>query len=305
MCALENPPLLISSKVYGSQESVNELPLVQDGKHGPKTSAEVMIERRANDESLLTCQFDATDYSALRYLDILTTTESTTETSAEIACVVCFENLGPKIAHSVSTLTCGTANHLWIHSQTGSICTSCLKQYLHHKMFPLNQEDTKRAFPAMAVGCWSANCRQPLPHHIIQQHADTEIFHDYDQAICQRHFKQDGSILKCASDGCVGAAWMDDSDCVETKIFNCPICDQDTCLECNGLYRIHLSRPCPAGKNASKPLRTKLAELSSKLRLKLANKCPNCSVRYEKMSGCDHIACGSAPHGTVVRPMKK
>lgn len=158
-------------------------------------------------------------------------------------------------------------------------------------MFPLGQGNSKNKFPSLRVKCHQ--CYQPMPHSLIQKHAEAEVFARYDRALCHRLLDQEKSILKCAFDDCDGAEWTDDPDCARSQKFRCPTCDRETCLDCHGPLQNHLDRPCPAGKNAQNPFRTKLAETRSKFKLKTKNKCPKCPVRYEKIEGCDHIVCGS------------
>lgn len=218
-------------------------------------------------------------------------TDESTEATLDVVpkkCFVCFEEiLNADDAHRTLMPECGA--HYYADDQY--ICTTCLRKHIYHKMFPLSKGDSNHNFPSMTVRCYQ--CYQALPHSIVQKYADPEAFEAYDQALFQRYLDQNETIQNCAFEDCDGAEWTDDPDCVKSKVFHCPACNRDTCLECHGPLQNHQNRSCPTGKDARNPMRIRLAETRSKFRIKTKNKCPKCPIRYEKMNGCDHIICGS------------
>lgn len=190
------------------------------------------------------------------------------------------------LGHRGLTLGCA-ANH---KIENEIICTGCLKQHLYGQMFPLYNEKVRHRFPSTTVKCWASDCFEVLDHHVIQQYADADAFRLYDQALYQRYLEDDPSLIKCASPDCAGAGWNSKVTKDERNILCCPLCSCSTCGCCKGPYEMHLGRPCPAEPRS--PAKIRLEETKSKVRLSMKNKCPKCPLRYEKMSGCDHITCG-------------
>lgn len=205
-------------------------------------------------------------------------------------CSICFEEIhDTDDIHQALAPACSYGAHTTYNE---FICTICLKKHLDTQMFPLDQDAFKHKFPSPTVRCWSWHCRQTIPHHLVQKYTDPEAFSIYDQQLCRRYLQTDESVFKCAFEDCNGAEWAENKDCINSNIFRCPVCSRDTCRECNGPYEMHSDRPCPAGENHRNPPRVKLEETRSKIKLKMKHKCPNCPLRYEKISGCDHIVCG-------------
>lgn len=248
------------------------------GLEDDMANVEIFLARGSSDTDLVTLQSIDTEEI-----------EATCEQAAK-KCFVCLEEI-PDVDEAHQTLSPECGIHIWMEKEF--ICTDCLRKHLYHRMFPLNQEGTERKFPSIKVRCWSFHCHQILSHATIQKYAEAEAFNTYDRELCQLYLEQTKSTLRCAFENCDGAEWTDNAECEKSRIFHCPSCGRDTCLECNGPYQMHLDRPCPVGKDARNPIRIKLAETRSKLKLKTKNKCPQCPLRYEKMGGCDHIVCGS------------
>jgi len=173
------------------------------------------------------------------------------------------------------------------------ICSECLQMYLQTKMFPHDDEKIKYKFPSTKVFCWAPKCTNTeLDHHILGELVDEGVFTIYDHALFQQELNSGSSVFKCAMQDCPGAIWRDEDEKEELKIFLCPVCFENTCLECNDLYEKHDNQPCPAGEQARTDARRKAEEELSEEALKHEKKCPKCNLMYQKYYGCDHIICG-------------
>lgn len=173
------------------------------------------------------------------------------------------------------------------------ICYECLQTYLQTKMFPHDDEKIKYKFPATGVFCWAPNCTNTkIEHHVLSELVDEGVFQIYDHALFQQELNSGSSVFKCATPDCPGAIWVDEDDKEGVKIFFCPVCFENTCMECNDLYEKHDNQPCPAGEQARTDVRKKAEEELSEAALKHEKKCPKCNLMYQKYYGCDHIVCG-------------
>lgn len=171
------------------------------------------------------------------------------------------------------------------------ICTPCLHECLESKMFPLGAGDIQSRFPADKVRCWSPGCVRILSHSEIQKHADPAVFEVYDRALCQRALVRDATVVQCANSDCQCFTWIDDKLIKDLQRFRCPECCRQTCRDCNDLYEKHFGQVCPSRKKRLSA-KYQLEEFASKLTLARKHKCPECSLKYEKIDGCDHITCG-------------
>lgn len=224
---------------------------------------------------------------------ILAAEEARRRHSAFVAkeCCICGERPGNENEiHSRLAPTCA-ASHSW---KNDIVCADCLKQYLEGRMFPHDDVAIKYKFPSTKIPCWAPKCETTeLPYNSLKQYIDMEVFHLYDDALCQALLREGKAMVKCATSDCLGAHWYDDSDEYESvKIFWCEICFQNTCTECNDLYEKHDKQPCPAGEEARKSERIKEEEKLSAEALKLEKRCPRCKLMYQRYAGCEHIVCG-------------
>jgi hypothetical protein len=183
-----------------------------------------------------------------------------------------------------------------IHSWTDDIiCTDCLHGYLESQMFP--QSDDR--FPSATVKCWAANCKEALPHSILQSLAPIARFQIYDLNLAQLYLNDGTSTVRCASPDCSGAAWLDPEEDKDITIISCPRCSVDTCIQCNQLYAKHQDMPCPQGEEARGAERRREEEAATMRVLASGKKCPKCQLVYERISGCDHIVCGKDAHSNA------
>lgn len=189
--------------------------------------------------------------------------------------------------HTYLTAACEDSHY----QDTLIICTICLHECLKLKMFPLGDGDIKDRFPADLVRCWAPGCLMPLNHSEIRKFSDPEVFEVYDQALLERALARDETIVQCAGQDCCCISWVDENAIKSLERFRCPECCRETCRDCNDLYEKHLGQDCPSRKKRVST-KTRIEEFASRMRVARKHKCPSCSLRYEKVDGCDHITCG-------------
>jgi ankyrin repeat protein len=180
-------------------------------------------------------------------------------------------------------------NHGWDDS---IICTDCLRGHLESQMFPQGNDK----FPSAKVKCWAPNCADILGHNVLQEHAETDRFAVYDASLAQLCLNDGANTVKCANPGCSGAAWLDEDEDKDITIVRCPVCGEDTCIQCNQLYDRHRDEPCPQGEEALGAERRREEEAATAAVMAKGKKCPRCQLPYERIEGCDHIVCGKDAH---------
>ncbi|EXJ61772.1 hypothetical protein A1O7_02202 [Cladophialophora yegresii CBS 114405] len=204
-------------------------------------------------------------------------------------CAVCSDKPEDRNAiHAALSPTC-EANHGW---DDDIICTDCLRGHLESQMFPQGND----RFPSAKVKCWAANCADMLGHSVLQEHATPERFVVYDASLAQLCLNDGANTVKCANSGCTGAAWLDEDEDKAITIVRCPVCAEDTCIQCNQLYDRHRDEPCPRGEEALGAERRRAEEAATAAVLATGKKCPKCRLPYERIEGCDHIVCGKDAH---------
>ena len=182
-----------------------------------------------------------------------------------------------------------SAKHSWADD---IICADCLRGHLESQMFPQAND----RFPSSKVKCWAPNCAETLAHSIIQLHASPARFAVYDDSLTQLCLQDGTNTIKCARPGCTGAAWVDEEEDRDVTIARCPVCESDTCIQCNQLYDMHREEPCPQGEEARGAERRREEEAATARLMATGKKCPKCQLPYERIEGCDHIVCGKDAH---------
>ncbi|KAJ9606019.1 hypothetical protein H2200_009868 [Cladophialophora chaetospira] len=204
-------------------------------------------------------------------------------------CVVCSDK--PDSRHDIHAALSPIceANHGW---DDDIICTDCLRGHLESQMFP--QSDDR--FPSAKVKCWAPNCPEILSHSVLQMHAKQNRFAVYDASLAQLYINDGANTAKCANPGCIGATWLDEEEDRDITIITCPVCDEDTCIQCNQLYDKHRDEPCPVGEEARGAERRQQEEAATAALMANGKKCPKCQLPFERIEGCDHIVCGKDAH---------
>ena len=197
-------------------------------------------------------------------------------------CSVCDKpTTDSRAVHGALTPSC---THKW----SVVICREDLQAYLATRIAP---EDGR---VSSSIPCWAPNCNAILHHHDIQQHATTQDFEAYDDALLQQAIHAGESFAECSTSGCRGGGWVDSTSNI--TYFVCDLCYRATCIEHNGPYETHAGKPCPAtaGRRAQTERERKRREKEDKASERLLKKTAQlgpCGHWVSKISGCNHMTC--------------
>ncbi|CAF1353099.1 unnamed protein product [Adineta ricciae] len=185
-------------------------------------------------------------------------------------CQVCFDEKSQEEFKKIYSHRCSHVER--------RICDSCLYQHVKQEFGKMCTDSAR---------CPELNCRINFSAKTIQRilsdKNDKALLEKYERFILHRQLEMMPEFIWCAH-GCGMGQLNDGGD--ENNIVRCAKCRQQTCFTHKSVWHTDMTcaeydAVCNSEQRASQ------SWISQNCK-----KCPKCSARIEKASGCDHMTCG-------------
>jgi len=161
-------------------------------------------------------------------------------------------------------------------------CLNCLKGYINEKILSGKVID---------IRCPNPKCDQLFNYQDVKYIVDKQSFIKYEEFTLLAALKSDPSVIWCVNPrGCGNAIIIDPEQNV--RRVRCGECGYDFCKLCNEEWHINSCEQYQQWKIDNNQVDEEFMKWSKEN----AKNCPNCKVRIQKMSGCNHMTCSNCQY---------
>ncbi|KAL4506736.1 hypothetical protein ABPG72_001157 [Tetrahymena utriculariae] len=156
------------------------------------------------------------------------------------------------------------------------ICKTCIVDYLNFKIDNSQVEQIK---------CFNSNCKEDISSsevESIMQGLEAKI-QKYHRILNRNKILKNPNNKFCTKPDCEGYITLDSSSSQPFQL--CNVCQTEICVKCFSQWHPRVSCSQNMEKNIQKYIEKNVVQL-----------CPNCKIKIEKMTGCNHITCSFCKH---------
>jgi len=138
------------------------------------------------------------------------------------------------------------------------------------------------------IKCPSPTCNEMLIYHDVKYIVDKELFIKYEEFTLLAALKSDPNVKWCPNPKSCGNAIIIDPNQTNKRI-RCNECGYEFCLLCNEEWHNGTCEQYQEWKIENNKGDEEFIRWSKEN----AKNCPNCHIRIQKVSGCNHMTCSS------------